>query len=84
MFGGGGVLAHAAAMPDLVKVAVLYYPATSWARNLAGVVGRIQVPVLVACRGARPLQQLLPHRAHARDGVGSQGKANSAGTGGLP
>src|SRR6185503_239337 len=45
--GGGGVLAHAVAMPDLVKAAVVYYPATSWARNLADVVGRVQVPVLV-------------------------------------
>jgi dienelactone hydrolase len=45
--GGGGVLAHGTAMPDLVKAAVVYYPATSWARNLSGVAGRIQLPVLV-------------------------------------
>jgi dienelactone hydrolase len=45
--GGGGVLAHAVAMPELVVAAVAYYPATSWAKNLAGVVGRIQVPILV-------------------------------------
>ncbi len=45
--GGGGVLAHAVAMPDLLKAAVVYYPATSWARNIAGVVGRIQIPILV-------------------------------------
>jgi carboxymethylenebutenolidase len=45
--GGGGILAHATAMPDLVKAAVAYYPATSWAKNLANVVGRIQVPLLV-------------------------------------
>lgn len=45
--GGGGVLAHAVAMPELVSAAVAYYPATSWAKNFAGVVGRIQVPFLV-------------------------------------
>lgn len=45
--GGGGVLAHAVAMPDLITAAVVHYPATSWARNLAGVVGRIQIPILV-------------------------------------
>jgi dienelactone hydrolase len=45
--GGGGVLAHAGQMPDLIKAAVVYYPATSWARNLAAVVGRIQIPILV-------------------------------------
>lgn len=45
--GGGGVLAHAMAMPDLFTAAVVYYPATSWARGLAAVVGRMQMPVLV-------------------------------------
>jgi len=45
--GGGGVLAHAVAMPDLITAAVVHYPATSWARNLAGVVGRLQMPLLV-------------------------------------
>jgi len=46
--GGGGVLAHAAAMPELVSAAVAYYPSTSWAaRNLPALVGRIEIPVLV-------------------------------------
>jgi dienelactone hydrolase len=45
--GGGGVLAHAVAMPELIVAAVVHYPATSWAKNLAGVVGRIKVPILV-------------------------------------
>jgi dienelactone hydrolase len=45
--GGGGVLAHAVAMPELFTAAVVYYPQTNWARNLAGVVGRMQMPLLV-------------------------------------
>ena len=45
--GGGGLLAHAVAMPDLLKAAVAYYPATSWSRNLPALVGRIQIPLLI-------------------------------------
>jgi len=45
--GGGGALNHAAAMPELVSVVVAYYPATSWSQNLAGVVKRFKVPLLV-------------------------------------
>jgi len=45
--GGGGVLAHAVAMPELVTAAVVHYPAVSWARSIAGVAGRIQIPILV-------------------------------------
>lgn len=45
--GGGGVLAHAIAMPELVAAAVVYYPATSWARSLPGVIGRLQMPLLL-------------------------------------
>lgn len=45
--GGGGVLAHAVAMPELISAAVVHYPATSWAKNFAGVIGRIQIPILV-------------------------------------
>lgn len=45
--GGGGVLAHAVAMPELVSAAVAYYPATNWIRNLPGAVGRMRIPVLV-------------------------------------
>lgn len=45
--GGGGVLAHAVAMPELITAAVVHYPAVSWARNIAGVAGRIQIPILV-------------------------------------
>jgi dienelactone hydrolase len=45
--GGGAVLAHGAAMPELVKAGVAFYPATSWARDLAAVAARIQIPVLI-------------------------------------
>jgi dienelactone hydrolase len=45
--GGGGVLAHAVAMPDLITAAVVHYPAVSWARNISGVASRIQIPILV-------------------------------------
>lgn len=45
--GGGGVLAHAVAMPELIKAAVVHYPAVSWSRNMAGVAARIQIPILV-------------------------------------
>ena len=45
--GGGGVLAHAVVMPDLVAAAVVHYPAVSWARNIAGVASRIRIPILV-------------------------------------
>ena len=45
--GGGGMLAHGAAMGDLIKAAVVHYPATSWTKNLAGVIGRLQMPLLV-------------------------------------
>jgi len=45
--GGGGVLAHAVAMPDLITAAVVHYPAVSWARNISEVAGRIQIPILV-------------------------------------
>jgi dienelactone hydrolase len=45
--GGGGVLAHAVAMPELISAAVAYYPATSWSKNIGGIAGRIRLPVLV-------------------------------------
>jgi dienelactone hydrolase len=45
--GGGGAILHAAEMPELVAAVVAYYPATSWSKNLAGVVKRFKVPVLV-------------------------------------
>ena len=45
--GGGGALLHAAAMPELVSSVIAYYPATSWSQNLAGVVKRFKVPVMV-------------------------------------
>src|SRR5688572_4552647 len=45
--GGGGALLHAASMPELVSLVVAYYPATSWSQNLAGVVKRFRVPMLV-------------------------------------
>ncbi len=46
--GGGGALAHAVVMPELVSGAVAYYPAISFASgNLPGLAARIKVPVLV-------------------------------------
>lgn len=46
--GGGGALAHAVAMPELVSAAVAYYPSISFAsRNIGGLAARIKVPVLV-------------------------------------
>jgi dienelactone hydrolase len=45
--GGGGVLAHAIAMPDLITMAVVHYPATSWSKNLDGMAARIQIPILI-------------------------------------
>jgi dienelactone hydrolase len=45
--GGGGVLAYAVAMPDIISMAVVYYPATSWIKEPHGVVNRIRLPILV-------------------------------------
>ena len=45
--GGGGMLAHGVAMGDLIAAAVVHYPATSWTKNLGGVIGRLQMPLLV-------------------------------------
>ncbi len=45
--GGGGSLAHAANMPDLVSAVVAYYPATSWVPEMGLLAARFQVPVLV-------------------------------------
>lgn len=45
--GGGGVLAHAVVMPELINSAVAYYPAVSWAKNIGAVAARIQIPILV-------------------------------------
>lgn len=45
--GGGGVLAHAVVMPDLVTAAVVHYPAVNWVKSIAGVAGRIRIPILV-------------------------------------
>lgn len=46
--GGGGALAHAVVMPELVSAAVAYYPSISWAsKDIGGLAARIKVPVLV-------------------------------------
>ena len=50
--GGGGILAHGAAMDDVVVAAVAYYPATSWARNPVGLAARIRVPLLILAGAA--------------------------------
>ncbi len=45
--GGGGVLAHAVSMPDLISMSVVYYPATSWSKDISGLASRIKIPILV-------------------------------------
>ena len=45
--GGGGTLAHAANMPDLVSAAVAYYPQTNFVSDMRALVVRFQVPLLV-------------------------------------
>lgn len=45
--GGGGVLAHAVRMPDLITAAVTYYPAVSWAKNIDALADRIKMPILI-------------------------------------
>lgn len=49
--GGGGALAHAVTMPELVSTVVAYYPSTSFVPNAAVLVKRFQVPVLVLAGG---------------------------------
>ena len=49
--GGGGALAHAVTMPELVSTVVAYYPSTSWVPNAAVLVKRFKVPVLVLAGG---------------------------------
>lgn len=44
--GGGGALAHAAGMPDLVSVVVAYYPFTSFRASPVSLVKNFRVPVL--------------------------------------
>jgi len=45
--GGGGALAHASGMRDLVSVVVAYYPTISSAKNPGLFVKHFQVPILV-------------------------------------
>jgi carboxymethylenebutenolidase len=45
--GGGGVLAHAGRMPELITAAVAYYPAVSWSKNIPELANRIKMPLLV-------------------------------------
>lgn len=45
--GGGGVLAHATSMPDLITAAVVHYPATSWSKSMDTLASRIKIPILV-------------------------------------
>jgi dienelactone hydrolase len=44
--GGGGALAHAAGMPDLVSVVAVYYPFTSFKAGPVSLVQNFRVPVL--------------------------------------
>lgn len=45
--GGGGVLAHAVRMPDLITAAVVHYPAVSWSKNMSELADRIKIPTLI-------------------------------------
>jgi len=45
--GGGGALAHAARMPDLVTSVVAYYPSTASLSDMRSLAARFQVPILV-------------------------------------
>jgi dienelactone hydrolase len=45
--GGGGALAHAARMPDLVTSVVAYYPTNKWFSDMHSLATRFQVPILV-------------------------------------
>jgi dienelactone hydrolase len=49
--GGGGALAYATEMPDLVSVVVAYYPQTNFVNNAHSFVSRFQVPILVFAGG---------------------------------
>jgi dienelactone hydrolase len=50
--GGGGTLAHAANMPDLVAAAVAYYPQTNFTSDMRALAARFQVPLLVLAGAA--------------------------------
>ena len=45
--GGGGALAHAASMPDLVSAVVAYYPKTNNVPDMRSLVAQFKVPILV-------------------------------------
>src|SRR5574341_909276 len=50
-FGGGGALAHATHMPELVSAVITYYPDISVVLDMKGFAGRFQVPTLVLAGG---------------------------------
>ena len=45
--GGGGALAHAASMPDIVSAVVAYYPSTRDISDMHSFVAQFKVPILV-------------------------------------
>ena len=45
--GGGGALANAASMPDLVSAVVAFYPKTNNMPNMRSIVAQFKVPILV-------------------------------------
>jgi len=45
--GGGGALAHAASMPDLVSAIVAYYPRTNNVADMRSFTAQFKVPILV-------------------------------------
>jgi dienelactone hydrolase len=52
--GGGGALAHAAHMPDIVSAVVAYYPLTKDVLDMRSFVARFQIPILVLAAGLDP------------------------------
>jgi dienelactone hydrolase len=72
--GGGGALAHAAHMPDLVSAVIAYYPGISEVLDMKGVAARFQVPTLVLAGGKDTqnkcclIESMRAMEASAKDG----------------
>jgi len=70
--GGGGALAHASNMPDLVSVVVVYYPTISWTKNPGSLVNRFRVPILVLAgerdqNGCCPIESMRAMEVAAKE-----------------
>jgi dienelactone hydrolase len=72
--GGGGALAYAAHMPDLVSAVITYYPSISEVLDMKGFAGRFQVPTLVLTGGKDThdrcclIESMKAMEASAKDG----------------